>query len=425
MLKIIPELCDGRMHCLKVCPTHAIRIRGGKALILEKRCVDCGRCLEVCPHQAIVPQTDAFAHLEQLAYRVAVPSPALFGQFPREYCPEEILQALSRIGFHEAVDITQACEWVTWAIREYLHEHHTPRPLISSFCPAVVRLIQVRYPALLEHLIPIKGPEVIAVEMLKQKRTSQEQRRGEEFSAIYLTPCPAMIPRPAEEHQGDPAALAGAIAIRDLYNPLLAFLNHQPDAYRWPMPTMGKGLQWARLGGSGQALRERLWVTVSGLNETIMVLEDVESGKLHDTDYIECWNCLGGCIGGPLTVENFYLAYHKIILAEQRNVQMPPLNVDQLRKQFRQGFFSASKRPRLDSLTSAEVNLVETLQRRKTKEKVLNLLPMIDCGVCGAPDCKTFAEDIARGQANINDCIFYGSDHLNALKENFKIKSDD
>jgi iron only hydrogenase large subunit-like protein len=422
MLKIIPELCDGKMHCLRICPTQAIRIRNGKAINIEERCVDCGRCLQVCPHNAIAAQTDAWAQLEKLDYRIAVPSPALFGQFPREFSPEEILQALSRIGFHEAVDITQACEQVSWAVREYVQEYRGPKPLISSFCPAVVRLIQIRYPSLINQLIPLKSPEIVAVENLRQRRNHGQQKGPKDFSAIYLTPCPAMVTQ--AESDSEHPIFAGAISIRDLYNPLLAFLNHQPDAYRWPSPSMSTGLRWSRLGGSGSALKDFLWITVSGLYEIVKVLEDIESGKLKDTDYAECWSCRGGCIGGPLTVENYYMAYHKVILLEQRKIQNAPLNVDQLRKQYRQGSFHLNDRQKPKTYSGSEINLIEALARRKVKEQALAKFPLINCGVCGAPDCQTLAEDVSRGLAQVSDCIFHGHEHLEELKRLYKVSSD-
>jgi hypothetical protein len=357
--------------------------------------------------------------LEKLNYRVAVPNPALFGQFPREYSPEEILQALSRIGFQEAVDITQACEWVSWEVSEYIREYRGPKPLISSFCPAVVRLVQIRYPSLIDQLIPLKRPELIAIETLRQKRNNGQQKGPKDFSAIYLTPCPAMVTQ-TEDGLEQPV-IAGAISIRDMYNPLLAFLNQQPDAYRWPMPTMGTGLRWSRLGGSGSALKNQLWITVSGLYEVLKVLDDIESGKLKDTDYAECWSCRGGCIGGPLTVENYYLAYHKVILLEQRKLHAPPLNTDHLRKLHRQGFFSLGDKQKPKSYTGSEVNLLEALTRRRIKEQALSLFPMINCGVCGAPDCQTQAEDVARGQAKISDCVFHGQAHLETLRMIYQI----
>ena len=39
-------------------------------------------------------------------------------------------------------------------------------------------------------------------------------------------------------------------------------------------------------------------------------------------------------------------------------------------------------------------------------EKLYNLLPHIDCGSCGAPTCKCFAEDVIKGYSHVEDCIF-------------------
>ena len=51
---------------------------------------------------------------------------------------------------------------------------------------------------------------------------------------------------------------------------------------------------------------------------------------------------------------------------------------------------------------SIEVAIRKMEGARKLKE----LLPNIDCGACGAPSCEALAEDIVRGDADINSCIF-------------------
>ena len=43
------EKCKGCTHCLKRCPTEAIRIREGKAEINTERCIGCGACENLCP----------------------------------------------------------------------------------------------------------------------------------------------------------------------------------------------------------------------------------------------------------------------------------------------------------------------------------------------------------------------------------------
>jgi ferredoxin len=46
------EKCTGCGTCIDVCPTEAIRIEDGRAVITVE-CVDCGACPRVCPEGAI------------------------------------------------------------------------------------------------------------------------------------------------------------------------------------------------------------------------------------------------------------------------------------------------------------------------------------------------------------------------------------
>ncbi|MEG1884626.1 MAG: 4Fe-4S binding protein, partial [Clostridia bacterium] len=73
--------CRGCTTCIKSCPTEAIRVRSGKAAILNARCIDCGRCIQVCPHKAIHSLSDPMEVLTRYRYNVALPDPALYGQF--------------------------------------------------------------------------------------------------------------------------------------------------------------------------------------------------------------------------------------------------------------------------------------------------------------------------------------------------------
>ena len=41
-LKIDEDTCIGCSHCMKTCPTEALRVRDGKAVLVPDRCVDCG-----------------------------------------------------------------------------------------------------------------------------------------------------------------------------------------------------------------------------------------------------------------------------------------------------------------------------------------------------------------------------------------------
>ena len=49
---------------------------------------------------------------------------------------------------------------------------------------------------------------------------------------------------------------------------------------------------------------------------------------------------------------------------------------------------------------------VDAIKKIKERELLVESLPRIDCGACGAPTCRAFAEDVIQGRAEILDCVF-------------------
>ena len=76
-LTLDDELCIGCSHCMRTCPTEAIRIVKGKAILNPDRCIDCGNCFKVCPTKAIFIKQDDFDSIFNYACRVAL-VPAVF-----------------------------------------------------------------------------------------------------------------------------------------------------------------------------------------------------------------------------------------------------------------------------------------------------------------------------------------------------------
>ncbi|MDK2889257.1 MAG: hypothetical protein PWP72_2135, partial [Thermoanaerobacter sp.] len=70
------EKCRGCTNCIKHCPTEAIRVRKGRARIIEERCIDCGECIRVCPNQAKLAITDSLEKLKDFKYTIALPAPS-------------------------------------------------------------------------------------------------------------------------------------------------------------------------------------------------------------------------------------------------------------------------------------------------------------------------------------------------------------
>lgn len=409
-IRIDPDKCEGRMKCLRVCPTQAIRVRGGKARIIEERCIDCGECINACPSSAIVPLTDPFGELTRFRHTVAIPSPALYTQFGREILPDKILAGLKKLGFDDAFDLAFTCGEVSFAIQEYLHEYRGPKPLISNTCPTVVRLIQVKYPGLIDLIIPINTPREIAAKDIKLKKARQFGLADKEIGTFYITPCPVKmisIKQPAEKGKSH---LDGALSIADVYGPLLSAMEGvEKESYRKALEGICiLGIGWAIGGGMSRTLRLRNSLSVSGLPEIIKVFDDIERGKLRDIDFVEAYSCGQGCCGGSLTVENVYSSHNKILklieTLEFEKIKACP-DIRQVRKLYTEKYFFLERKIEPRPLTPLDPDVSQAIKKRKEKEKIYASLPKIDCGACGSPDCLTFAEDVVMGQAQLAECV--------------------
>jgi Na+-translocating ferredoxin:NAD+ oxidoreductase RNF subunit RnfB len=51
-------------------------------------------------------------------------------------------------------------------------------------------------------------------------------------------------------------------------------------------------------------------------------------------------------------------------------------------------------------------NMNVAINKMRRVDEIMHCLPGIDCGVCGAPNCRALAEDIVQNSAVIDQCIF-------------------
>ena len=410
-VRVETEKCDGRMKCLRACPTQAIRIRNGKAVILEEKCIDCGECVTACPNGAIVAPTDPFGELDRFKHTVALPSPALYAQFGRSILPDRILAGLKKLGFDDAFELANVCGDTSLAIEQFLEEYNGPRPLIFNACPAVVRLIQVKYPQLVDNIIPITLPKRLAAKEIKEQKSEELGLEPDEIGTFYITPCPVKmiaIKQPASDEE---CHLDGTISISDIYGPLLSALEGvDQGSYRKSLESICVlGIGWAVAGGMHRTLRLNNVLDVSGISEIIKTFDDIERGKLQNIDLVVPYSCPQGCVGGSLTVENRYISYNKILrlleTLEQENIEACR-DKREIRERYRQKYFHMQHKYESRPLQALDNDLGQAIKKRKKKQKIYESLPKIDCGICGAPTCLAFAEDVVKGDAQPSDCIF-------------------
>jgi iron only hydrogenase large subunit-like protein len=401
------ELCDGRMKCMRACPTEAIRVRSGKAAIISELCIDCGECITACPHRAVVPLADSLDVTDAtFKRRVAIPSPVLYSQFPSDVGPSQILAALKQLGFDHVFDVARACDWEVLATRIFIREHAGRWPLISGFCPAVVRLIQVKYPDLIEHILPMEVPRELTARTAKRELSKKLGLAVSEIEAVYITPCPAKvvsIRQPAEKRT---SWLDKAIAISDIYGPLrsaVAAMERVATDELFEDATYGAG--WSSLGGMTSLLETDRWLAVSGMGDVTKTLDDIENSRLRDIEFVEASACLGGCIGGPLTVENIYVARSRTIRLAQKYGHSIARYEQRVAELYREGFFSMENPVAPRPLSPLDPDISIAIAKIKQRDDIYKTLPKIDCGACGSPSCMAFAEDVVKGEVELSDCI--------------------
>jgi len=405
------EKCVGCVHCMAACPTRAIRVRNGKAQIFEERCIDCGECIRFCPYGAMDSHTTSFSDLNAFKYKVAIPVTGLYGQFDNATMPSEVLVALRRVGFDYVYELSTICELNAAAIEEYLKEHPKPRPIISSTCPVVIRLIQRRFPSLCGLIVPIEPPREIAAKILRATLPRMLDLPPEDIGIIHITPCPAKIVSINYPASMEKSYLDGAISIKDIYHPVLRALRQSKEDtimhHLFPETLFsGIGLGWSLSGGETRALKNHRTISVSGVQDTMRVLDQVESGLLRDVDYLECMVCPDGCIGGPLAVENRYLAKSRILRQINTMGERTVIDRSDMSALYHKNFLSFHHLVMPYETPPLDENPIQAIEKANRRDELARRLPRKDCGVCGAPDCRTLADDVVRSLAKLEDCPF-------------------
>lgn len=378
-------------------------MRNGKATILNERCIDCGKCIQVCPHKAVKSVSDSLEKLNKYKYCVALPDPALYGQFQHLDDIDIVLNGLLEIGFHKVFETARAAEILSDYARHAISSGESRvMPQISSACPTIMRLIRMRFPKLIPNIAATITPVELAAILARKEAVEESGLPEEEIGVFSIVPCSSQVTAAHTPEGLQKPVLDGAFAVRDVYLRLLGPMRDLTEVK--PMASAGiMGVGWAFCGGESAARLGQSYLAVDGIENCIRMLEEIEDGRLPEADFIELCACTQGCVGGCLNVENPYGARMRV------KKLMKGLPVSLSRYNFRGHDRELVKFDReLQYLPAFRLDQ----DRGVAMEKLMKIgelersLPGLDCGSCGAPSCHALAEDVVLGRATVEDCIF-------------------
>lgn len=410
------DLCKGCTNCLKHCPTEAIRIRNGKAKIIKERCIDCGECIRICPYHAKKAITDDYDNIFDYKYKIALPAPAFYAQY-NNINIEILLKALELLGFDEVREVTVGADAISKKTDELLKNENVEKPLISSSCPAIVRLIRIRFPSLIHNILPLQSPLDIVAKKAKFETAEKLQISPEDIGVFFISPCAAKVTSSRVPIGVKETFVDGVISIARIAQEIAPFYS-KIEEFSTVSESTSSGIGWAKSGGESHQLNSYNSIAVDGIKNVIKLLEDLEDDKIEDIDFIECCACTGGCVGGPLTINNTYVAQANIkkLMKKYTRESMPDGFTDE--------DMMLSTEITCEPILKLSSNMAESIKMMEEIDRLIEKFPGLDCGSCGAPSCNALAEDVVKGFAKESDCIFIYKekfktlmDEMNQLKE--------
>ena len=414
-LQINESHCTGCSRCMKICPTEAIRIRHGIASISESRCIDCGKCYKVCPTKAIYIKQDDFESIFNFPCRVALIPSVFLGQFPNDISVSRIYAILQEIGFTHVFETDSSTSVYTNTKNKYFVENKDNLPHISTFCPAIVRLIQVKFPGLVDNLIPIKAPIDITAMYVRNKFRKEKQYNDNEVGIFYITPCAAKIAAVKSPVGEEKSNVDGVINMDSLYNRVWKRIKEQGSSYKetkLPIAQLSSDSILTSLtnGERRMSIAKRSYA-IDEIDNVIEFLEKIENDEIEDVEFLELRACDQSCAGGNLTCNNRFLTCEKMfararyVADKERNGERTrEFEIENEREYLMQNMALGKIEPR--SMLSLDSDISKALDKMNKINTLRKELPQIDCGICGAPTCDAFAEDVICQNANRKDCIF-------------------
>ena len=392
--------CRHCYKCVRHCAVKAISVRDEQARIMVDHCINCGRCLEVCPQNAktFASDLDRVKGYLRRGFRTVISIAPSYAGVLEFDSPGQVVDALQRLGFVEVRETAEGAALVTNEYKKLVRVGKMPN-IITTCCPSVNDLIEKYYPDCANLMAPVVSPMIAHGRYIKKFY-------GPDTKVVFLGPCIAK----KQEAEGDDR-VTGAVDAILTFEELALWLKEEGIDLRSceekPMgnpdprinrlyPVSGGVIQSVITEEEADGYHK---VFVDGLENCMEMLECLRRGEL-DHCFIEANVCEGGCAKGPASA-HWNTSYVKTKVKIENGVSykaardLPDMGTEELAKKF-------GNRGLDDRMpTEEQIRRILMSTGKYSKEDELN------CGACGYSTCREKAVAVFRGKAEVTMCMPY------------------
>jgi diguanylate cyclase (GGDEF)-like protein len=387
MFAVLPEACVGCLACVRVCPVGATVVEEPLVRIDDETCVECGLCVPACPHGAIVAHGDLARGMAVAAKGngALILAPEVAAYFwPAK--PEQVVNACHAAGFRVVTRGVIGDELVAAAYLE-LWDDKGWGTLIRSTDPVVIQAITRDWPELVPFLAPVCTPSEAEGRYLRAKY-------GMMMPMVYVGFAPPLNGTQIEASLtfGDLAELLRKAGVKVADQPDV--FSRIPEERRRYLSAAG-GLPLAMLAEVGTP-GTRTFKIVRGLHALPAIARALKDG--HDLGFVDILSH-EGALDHPLAGPKEELFWRRKVCEQNE----PP----------------RSRFPVVEEGVVASVGATFDIRSRARpldERQVAAVLETIgpgpngkawDCGGCGQPTCRKFAELVTLGRATLRQCAPY------------------
>jgi DNA-binding NtrC family response regulator/iron only hydrogenase large subunit-like protein len=407
VVNTIENKCKACYSCVRNCPVKAIKVEVGQTRVVRDRCISCGDCVKVCSQNAkeIFSFIPEIKEILRSGNGVALLAPSFPAScYPIQ--PEVFIQQLYQLGFKKVIELTAGIELTVPVYREFVKTG--PETVISTYCPAIVELIERYFPRLIPNLAPVDSA-LMAIGKHVKKMNSKSK-------TVFIGPCIAK----KEEVRSRGAGIVDAVItfkeLKELLNSEGLVVNEHQVSLDTPVKSvpslfpLSGGLA-RNLDPEGELYHPEEVVIVDGKNEVMEFLESLAKGKVSPK-FVDILFCKG-CIDGPEvdSILDMFSRKHTIYhyARSKKPEKISGEGLDLGRE------FTDRYKP-LPEPTQQEIQAILKYTYKTQLEDELN------CGACGYNSCREKAVAVYQGLAEIDMCLPYLLENSRGELEYYKVK---